>query len=171
MAYAQEVAFTQRVPTYDELNWPALIALRNLGGSASIAEYLTQVISDQGVPEKVSSMPHGKTGRSELEYRLAWARTASRRCGYLENSSRGVWSLTEAGEHATQDQLKQKIVELSAIDRKKFVSISKDQAGPIGEDELEDWRDTLLEVLKSIAPDAFERLCKRLLRKSGFIQV
>ena len=33
------------------------------------------------------------------------------------------------------------------------------------------WQDTALEVLKSMAPDAFERLCQRLLRESGFIQV
>jgi restriction system protein len=33
------------------------------------------------------------------------------------------------------------------------------------------WEDDLLETLKEIPPDAFERLCQRILRESGFIQV
>jgi restriction system protein len=37
--------------------------------------------------------------------------------------------------------------------------------------EDEDWQDRLLRVLKTISPDAFERLAKRLLRESGFTKV
>lgn len=33
------------------------------------------------------------------------------------------------------------------------------------------WKDRLLEVLSGMPPDAFERLCKRMLRESGFIEV
>ena len=33
------------------------------------------------------------------------------------------------------------------------------------------WQDEALEALKQMTPDAFERLCQRLLRESGFIQV
>ena len=33
------------------------------------------------------------------------------------------------------------------------------------------WQDEALEALKQMAPEAFERLCQRLLRESGFIQV
>jgi restriction system protein len=40
------------------------------------------------------------------------------------------------------------------------------------EEELElNWKDQLLEVLKSLPPDAFERLAQRLLRESGFTKV
>ena len=38
-------------------------------------------------------------------------------------------------------------------------------------DETASWRETLSEALLSMSPDAFERLCQRLLRESGFIQV
>ncbi len=167
-----EAPFTGRVPTYDELNWPALIALRNLGGSGSIAEHLTQVIEEQEVPEEIAALPHGKTGRSELEYRLAWARTALRRCGYVENSARGVWSLTEAGENATPEELKARISELRAVDHKKYLERSQgaeEDDGGSGRDI--DWRDELLDVLRRMSPDAFERLSKRILRESGFVKV
>ena len=38
-------------------------------------------------------------------------------------------------------------------------------------DETASWRETLSAALLSMSPDAFERLCQRLLRKSGFIEV
>ena len=37
--------------------------------------------------------------------------------------------------------------------------------------EMASWRDDLLDALLRISPDAFERLCQRLLRESGFIEV
>ena len=171
MANYQAAPFTERVPTYDELNWPALVALRNLGGSASIAEHLSQVIDEQNVPEEIAIISHGKTGRSELEYRLAWARTALRRCGYVENSARGVWSLTEAGEHATPEQLKAKISDLRTKDHKRYLKKSESLADNQTNDGEIDWKDELLDVLRKMSPDAFERLAKRILRESGFVKV
>ena len=147
MSKSSGAPFKDRVPTYDELNWPALEALRRLGGSATIAEHLTQVIEDQNIPESISVIPHGKSGRSELEYRLAWARTALRRCGYVENSARGVWSLTEAGEHATIGQLRQRINDLRSFDHKNYTSRSS-QALENTPDYESDWKDSLLEVLR-----------------------
>lgn len=163
--------FTDRVPTYDELNWPALQAFKSLGGSASIAEHLAQVVQEQQVPDEISVIPHGKTGRSELEYRLAWARTALRRCGYLENSARGVWSLTESGESASPDNLKQKIAALRSQDHQRYLERSQDSDSQAVREEEQDWKDQLLEIVRKMNPDAFERLSKRLLRESGFIKV
>jgi restriction system protein len=171
MSDYEQSPFTERVPTYDELNWPALVALRNLGGSASIAEHLAQVIADERIPEEIASIPHGKTGRSELEYRLAWARTALRRSGYVENSARGVWSLTEAGEQATPEQLRIKINELRSFDHKRYLDKNRSQPDEPTGDSEEDWKDTLLEILRKMSPGAFERLSKRLLRESGFVKV
>lgn len=88
----------------------------------------------------------------------------------MENSARGVWSLTEPGEKATREQLRKKINELRSQDHKKFVEKSVQQArepGPIDGD----WKDELLNLLKSMDPSAFERLAKRLLRESGFVKV
>ncbi len=39
------------------------------------------------------------------------------------------------------------------------------------EEEIASWRETLMTTLLEMPPDAFERLCQRLLRESGFIQV
>lgn len=39
------------------------------------------------------------------------------------------------------------------------------------EDIARKWRDTVIQILREFYPDAFERLCTRLLRESGFIEV
>jgi restriction system protein len=159
-----------RVPTHMEIVWPALIALRETGMSATISEHVTKFIEIFEVPERVTAQPHGASGRSELEYRLAWARTGLKRAGFLENSGRGVWSVTETGAIANETTVKAAIVAQRKLDAEgRIVRVANDANEDGIEDE--DWQDRLLRVLKSISPDAFERLAKRLLRESGFTKV
>ena len=46
-------------------------------------------LSDQAL-----EIPHGGGAQTEFLYRAAWARTFLRHMGAIENSSRGVWSVT-----------------------------------------------------------------------------
>jgi restriction system protein len=85
------------VPKFDELMNPTLQALKRLGGSASIDELVPEIVKFLNLPQQVAEVPHGNTGRTELEYRAAWARTYLRNAGYLDNSERGVWALTPKG--------------------------------------------------------------------------
>src|ERR1700730_7620266 len=84
------------LPTYDQLLNPLLRALRALGGSGSIEEIDDKVIELARLPDDVVSQAHDpeKSNRTEVAYRLAWARTYLKKYGLLENSSRGIWSLT-----------------------------------------------------------------------------
>jgi len=42
-------------------------------------------------------VPHGEKGpKNEVAYRLAWSNTYLKKFGLLENSSRGVWTLSKA---------------------------------------------------------------------------
>jgi restriction system protein len=159
------------IPKYDDLFNPLLQAVRNLGGSASVAEQEDEVATILKLTDAEVSEIH-RGNRTKLSYRLAWARNYLKRYGALDNSSRGVWALTSEGQkHQT----------LSKDLVKKFVqSLDRDVVSSGGEvdhvdvsDELKDidWEDKLLAVIKAMQPDAFERLCQRLLRESGFIQV
>jgi len=86
------------VPSYDQLFNPTLRALRELGGSASITELSDRVINNLDLPVEVAERPHtGNRNQTELEYRLAWARTYLKKYGLLHNSERGVWALTPVG--------------------------------------------------------------------------
>ena len=108
-----------------------------------------------------------------MEYRLAWSRTYLKQYGLLENSTRGVWSLTPKA-------LSSGTVEPSEVVR--FVQqeqrmLRGQTTKPVNDDsgevlpEVESWRDVLSEVLREMSAAGFERLCQRLLRESGFIEV
>ncbi len=83
------------VPLYHELLEPALQAVLELGGSASISEIVETVMRSEGFSDAQQAVLHNDGPGTEIGYRLAWARTYLKGMGLLTNSSRGVWSLTE----------------------------------------------------------------------------
>lgn len=168
-----------RVPSFDKLLNPTLAALRHLGGSASIAELLEQIIEDMQLSPDIVEQPHpGRGNRTELEYRLAWARTYLKNYGVITNSSRGVWALTPKG-FEREMVASQEVVRFVREQSRRERHGRAEQTEIIGpgaeveavEDETASWRETLMNTLLEMSPDAFERLCQRLLRESGFIQV
>lgn len=51
------------------------------------------------VPQELQMLPHAENGRdhrTEIEYRLAWARTYLKQFGLLCNPTRGTWQFTDA---------------------------------------------------------------------------
>jgi len=91
------------VPTYYDLLWPTLQSVIHMGGSARLDEIAQAVIERQGYSEAQQAIFHGDGPQTEIEYRLAWARTYLKGMGLLENSARGVWSVTEAGRNGASD--------------------------------------------------------------------
>lgn len=157
------------VPKYDELFNPLLQALRELGGSASVAESEDRVASLLKLSEEDIATLH-KGNRTRLSYNLAWARTYLKKFGLLDNSSRGVWSLTPKGQQTDRvdrDEVKRFVV---ARDREERLAADDESQDVIEFDEVT-WEDDALEAIKSMSAESFERLCQRLLRESGFIQV
>jgi restriction system protein len=122
-------------------------------------------------------VPHSdKSSDTELAYRLAWARTYLKKYGLVTNSERGVWALTPEGvEHGKVDpqEVARFVRQRNKREREnKPISIEATATDPIeAPEEAELWRESLMQALLEMAPDAFERLCQRLLRESGFTQV
>jgi restriction system protein len=110
--------------------------------------------------------------RTEIAYRLAWCRTYLKYVAALDNSSRGVWSVTEEGR-PDRSRYGSNPARVHATRPSRDRRAGKDPEGA----ELEadngsaQWRETLLETLVSLDPAAFERLCQRLLREAGFVSV
>lgn len=155
------------VPKYDDLFTPLLKAIHKLGSSASISEQEDEVASTLGLTEKEASEIHKGT-RSKLSYRLAWARYYLKEYGLLNNSTRGVWSLTSEGRKTSSVDKKEVIKSVNKSVKEKTITKEKTEI----EKPIEArWEDELLDVIKALSPDAFERLCQRLLRESGFIHV
>jgi len=109
------------IPTYDRLMNPLFKALLNLGGSGTIDEIYEKVVGITSIPDEILEIVHGKTTLSEVQYRLAWARTYLKKYGVLENSSRGVWSISPAAKD---------IKEINSKDVVKYVRnlINKEKA-------------------------------------------
>jgi restriction system protein len=160
------------VPTFDDLMWPALVAMKELGGSATHDELLEKVIELEHIPESVQNVMHTER-KTKVSYNLAWAKTYLGKVGAFENPSHGVWAITEKGKALTEAAVKQIPVEV----RKQY-RIDKDNK-PKGREEEEDlqpeakdWKDRLLAVVTGqMRADAFERLSQRILRESGFVKV
>ena len=154
-----------------------LTALHDLGGSGSIGEINNATISILDLDEDVVEIPHDpdKSNDTEVEYRLAWTRTYLKKYGLIDNSSRGIWAINPAERNVREvdpgevvgvvrEQAKAQRASREVVD-------SLDQAVESPE-EVQHWREELHQILtKELSPDAFERLTKRLLRESGFVQV
>jgi restriction system protein len=168
----REVTAHSKLPTFDEMMWPTLQALKETGGSASNQELLTRVAQLMAIPEEVQNLPLGDGPRTKVENRMEWARTFLHKVGAIQNSERGVWSITSTGQAMTEAEVKKIVAQVRAMDRKP--SNGSEQSIP---EQLEEdppavrWQDELLAILQNMAPDAFERLAQRILRESGFIKV
>ncbi len=158
------------IPTYDSLMNPIFQALKSLGGSGTIEEINAKVAEISKLSDSQLEVLHDpkKGGQTEIEYRLAWARTYLKRFSVLENSSRGVWALTSAGSKLERINEKEVVRAVRA-------QIKKEHEEP--DEEFEEhtvkvtWREELLKTLIGLSSSAFERLVQRMLRESGFIQV
>jgi restriction system protein len=162
------------IPTFDELMNPLLTALHGLGGSGSIEEIYAKTVETIGLHDDVLAQLHDpeKSSLTEVGYRLAWARTYLKKYGLLENSSRGIWSLTEKARTNESINPAEVVRFVRALD--KAEAPKKRPADETARElsEEEGWKDRLSAVLtKSLDPSGFERLVQRLLRESGFIHV
>lgn len=161
------------LPTFDELLWPTLKALKSRGGSASIQELSGSVSSDLKLADEVLSIPHKNGPGSEVDYRAAWARTHLKFIGAINNTTRGVWTISEVGRKISSEKEIRKLVREDRAKRNKERQSrnsklkSKDDAAT----DVQDWKDTLLSIVRRMNPDAFERLCQLILRESGFTTV
>lgn len=160
------------VPKYHELFNPLLEALHELGGSGTISEIYETVAERSDLPDEVAEIPHDpeKSNETELEYRLAWARTYLKKYNLINNSERGVWIIEPEKRDVSSVDPDDVVKTVRAQMRREREKQSEKEESEIPEEET--WRTRLHQVLtQKISPDAFERLTKRLLRESGFIQV
>ena len=168
-----------RVPSFDELMNPTLRALHALGGSASNDELEREVICDLALPPQVTGTLHLDGPQTELAYRLAWTRTYLKKFGLIDNSQRGVWSLTKQGHSTRSVNPRDVATGVRTEDNARRTREIEEVASEDDPDQLLDdasldtagWRNQLLDSLRALPPDAFERLCQRMLRESGFIEV
>lgn len=166
---------TITLPKHDDLMLPTLQALAALGGSGSNEEIAGALVDMLGLTDAQMGVLYPKTGLPILPDRMTWARSYLKYPGFVTNPKRGVWVLTEEGRAAAtwDDAAVRKAVAKAYAARqasKKAEQVDAPEAGDTDTAEA-DWTDQLLAVLRAMDPAAFERLCQRLLRESGFVKV
>ena len=146
--------------------WPTLRAIDALGGSGNIHEIFERVVELERYPDEQLAVLHRNGPETEIEYRLAWARTYLKNVGAVENSRRGVWSITERGRSLREADMAAIPAAVRAAQGRERVT-----SPDLETDEPTSWKEELLDRLMGLAPEAFERLAKRLLREAGFTNV
>lgn len=172
------------IPSIADLLWPVLKSAHELGGSAVRSELMDHVVGAARITDKqIAEVYPGPTGKSIALHRLEWAIYWLKAIKVLDSSKRGVYTISSDANNYFKMDEDVAVIEIqnayeaarkeagrkaAAKRTAKEKSIDKDDVDPVPED---DWKSTLLDTLKTIKPDGFERLAKLLLREAGFQKV
>lgn len=161
------------IPTFDMFFNPIIDSLKKLGGSGTNNEIYTLVSEIMNLSDEQLAVLHNpdQSWQTEVQYRLAWARTYLKKYGLLENSSRGVWALTVEGQDTQRVDPKKVKKHVRGTSRRQSEDDSPELDEIQEQPEQLTWQQDALEALFNMEPAAFERLVQRLLRESGFTQV
>ena len=172
----------KRGPQFVRYFSPAIEALKELGGSGRPSEVTDLIAQRIKVPE--TELSTNKGGQSKFENRVHWARFYLAKAGYVDASTRGVWSLTEKGQTIEKMSAEQAMAIFAALqsqfsknraeaDVENIPAIDEENVAPSSTAVSSnlDYREQLLSILQHLPPQGFERLCQRLLREAGFEQV
>lgn len=171
------------------MKWVPLLldALRALGGQAGAREVCDWIADKVQLPVEEREK-RNKHNILRYENQVHWARQYLVWAGLVDNARRGVWTLTPVGakSHLTEEQGRELVRKVIKSRTKKPPA---QEEPPQAEDEAAEPEirlpaDTaeveppelaqdneLLEVLQSLSPEGFERLCKRLLHEYGLEKV
>lgn len=81
------------------LKWfkPVIQALRDLGGSATPQDTRNKIIENEHLTEEDINETRGKSNVNKFENEVAFARNYLVYGGYVDNSTYGIWKLTDEG--------------------------------------------------------------------------
>jgi restriction system protein len=148
------------LPRWKDLLWPTLEAVKALGGSGTNQEIESKVADLAKLSEEQQVVPHGGGRLSEINYRLAWCRTYLKGVGYLTQSGRGIWAITDLGKTKTKADMAA-VESLYRATRREQRPVRPRKTRRLGEPseeagiEVDDqWKDGVLEILKGLTPSA-----------------
>lgn len=85
------------LPKYQDLIEPMIRVLCNAGKPLTNSEIEAGIINKLEISNELATLIHsGK--RTELQYRLAWARTKAKSSGFVSNPAREIWKVTTQGK-------------------------------------------------------------------------
>ena len=172
---------TARGPKFVAYFSPVIDVLKELGGSARPAEVRERIAAKLGISEEAQAETL-RSGFPRFDNQVAWARFYLAKAGIIDSSARGVWTLTEKGRalapltHQTAVDLFKEVHAQFQAERKTDEALEADEGEAVPPQDAAlatatNYRQQLVEILRSLPPSGFERFCQRLLRESGFQEV
>lgn len=183
------------IPRHEDFMLPTLKVLDSHGGSATNEEIEAALIEMLCMTPEQMEVSYPTSGAAVVPDRMSWARSYLKYPGLVDNPKRGMWVLTDEGRQAvamTDERIRRMVADaynvhqamLNARKKAKLDAAVLDGGASLAtqteeiilhdqstEEEEAAWSDALLTVLRTMPPDAFERLTQRLLRESGFVRV
>lgn len=168
------------VPDIRSLINPTFKALKSLGGTATNSEICDKVIGIMNLSPEIAEKQHIRNNQTELEYRLAWARTALKKAKVINNTSSRTWSITS--EYISFTDLTDDVIDFAmSLKSIPYSKIESTEDSVINTDAVSDyimsapdaapWREQVHEALISMEPYKFEKLCAFILRKCGLTDI
>jgi restriction system protein len=156
---------------------PLLNALRDLGDSGKPREVYDRIAKNHNLSDSVLDETL-KSGTSRFQNQVAWARQYLVWEGLLDSSKHGTWTLTEKGSNAhltdkdAQEIFKKWVaIHAEARRNKKSEQPQQEIEQSLAEDIELPKSSSLIDILRSLSPLGFEKVCRELLRESGFENV
>jgi restriction system protein len=166
------------LPSYQELIYPTIRAVDELGGSAQAREITAQVLADIAATDEQLSITYENRPKSILVDRVDWGRSYAALGGALERPQRGLFVLTPFGREVLALPEEEGRAKVREMDRRVRARRRREQpsslqgtpdaevAEPLDVQE-QSWRDALLGRLHRLSPEGFEEFVVYLLKTFG----
>ena len=161
------------LPSYPELTWVTLEAMRQMDLPATNDEINDEVASALKLSEAQRSYEHVNSSKSEVAYRVAWCRTRLKVAGAIDNVGRALWTLTDEGRTIRAEQVNSRYAtHLARLkEEREGKSTSLPDRDENDEQEATDWQQSTLTRVRLVSAKGFEHLAAALLRAAGFDEV
>lgn len=175
------------LPRYQELIYPTLTVVGELGGSARGTEITDALIEKLGVTDDQLAVTYEGRDKPVLVDRMEWARSYAKLAGALDSPQRGLFVLSTLGRQILslpEAQGRSRIAELNRevrVERRRrrsttvlppagSVALGSEPAEEPGDAESAGdnaWREVLLSRLHRLSPSGFEEFALYVLRSFG----
>lgn len=149
---------------------PVLTTLQTNGGAGNSSNVIEQIIESLGITDEELEEATSN-GQSRVRNQIQWARFYLFKAGFIDNTQRGIWRLTNEGleKNLTDDDVynlfkgvqesvkKSPTVTPKKLELKFEDTTTEDEEHSIG----------LLNLIQNLPSAGFEKLCKRLLTEIG----
>ncbi len=154
---------------------PLLSALRELGDSGKPREVSNKIASMLKLPDDILD-EITSTGVNRFHNQVAFARQYLVWEGLLDSSRRGTWKLTEKGKRTEltdkqSNDIYKKWSKFHHKNRKKKEGTLNTNDIISANEEVQEQQLQLIDILRTLSPEGFEKLIRELLRESGFENV